>query len=96
LVREEPRAALPGRGIPLITTDLWLRRLGMTSTVLEADHRHPATGVVAHRRRLPFALQTGEDVHVRRSTIPGLRSWHIRVAIVLMRAHAVSMRDDPG
>jgi chromosome segregation and condensation protein ScpB len=31
LVREEPRAALPGRGIPLVTTDLVLRRLGVGS-----------------------------------------------------------------
>lgn len=31
LIREEPRATLPGRGIPLITTDLVLRRLGMPS-----------------------------------------------------------------
>jgi chromosome segregation and condensation protein ScpB len=29
LIREEPRAAVPGRGIPLITTDLVLRRLGV-------------------------------------------------------------------
>jgi chromosome segregation and condensation protein ScpB len=29
LIREEPRAAVPGRGIPLVTTDLVLRRLGV-------------------------------------------------------------------
>jgi chromosome segregation and condensation protein ScpB len=29
LIREEPRAALPGRGIPLVTTGLLLRRLGV-------------------------------------------------------------------
>jgi chromosome segregation and condensation protein ScpB len=31
LVREEPRAALPGRGIPLVTTDLVPRRFGLRS-----------------------------------------------------------------
>lgn len=31
LIREEPRAALPGRGIPLVTTDLLLRRFGVGS-----------------------------------------------------------------
>ena len=31
LIREDPRAALPGRGIPLVTTDLLLRRLGVGS-----------------------------------------------------------------
>jgi len=31
LIREEPRATLPGRGIPLITTDLLLRRVGVGS-----------------------------------------------------------------
>jgi len=31
LVREEPRAALPGRGIPLVSTDLVLRRFGVSS-----------------------------------------------------------------
>src|SRR5579859_5911690 len=29
LIREEPRAAVPGRGIPLVTTDLVLRRFGV-------------------------------------------------------------------
>ncbi|MBV9327118.1 MAG: hypothetical protein JO352_25465 [Chloroflexi bacterium] len=29
LIREEPRAAAPGRGIPLVTTDLVLRRFGV-------------------------------------------------------------------
>jgi hypothetical protein len=29
LIRDEPRAAPPDRGIPLITTDLLLRRLGI-------------------------------------------------------------------
>jgi chromosome segregation and condensation protein ScpB len=29
LIREEPRAAAPGRGIPLVTTDLVLRRFGI-------------------------------------------------------------------
>jgi chromosome segregation and condensation protein ScpB len=29
LIREEPRATVPGRGIPLVTTDLVLRRLGV-------------------------------------------------------------------
>ena len=38
LVREEPRAALPGRGIPLITIDLLVRRLGLTS-IGELQHR---------------------------------------------------------
>ena len=29
LIREEPRAAAPGRCIPLVTTDLVLRRVGV-------------------------------------------------------------------
>ncbi|MDQ6670939.1 MAG: SMC-Scp complex subunit ScpB [Chloroflexota bacterium] len=29
LIREEPRAAVPGRGIPLVTTDQVLRRFGV-------------------------------------------------------------------
>jgi chromosome segregation and condensation protein ScpB len=30
LIREEPRATVPGRGIPLVTTDLVLRRFGVS------------------------------------------------------------------
>jgi chromosome segregation and condensation protein ScpB len=31
LIREEPRAAVPGRGVPLVTTELVPRRFGMRS-----------------------------------------------------------------
>jgi len=44
LIREEPRAAVPGRGIPLITTDLVLRRLGV-SWIGDLQHQMLTAGV---------------------------------------------------
>jgi chromosome segregation and condensation protein ScpB len=38
LIREEPRATVPGRGIPLVTTDLVLRRFGV-GWIGELQHR---------------------------------------------------------
>jgi len=46
LIREEPRAAVPGRGIPLITTDLVLRRLGVSWI---GDLQHQLLAAAAER-----------------------------------------------
>jgi len=50
LIREEPRAAVPGRGIPLITTDLVLRRLGVSWI---GDLQHQLLAAAAERELHP-------------------------------------------
>jgi chromosome segregation and condensation protein ScpB len=50
LIREEPRAAVPGRGIPLITTDLVLRRLGVSWI---GDLQHQLLTAAAERELHP-------------------------------------------
>jgi chromosome segregation and condensation protein ScpB len=67
LVREEPHAALPGRGIPLITTDLLLRRLGMASI-----------GELLHRKRFPSRmprLRCAGSKPVAAPLVPPMASW---------------------
>jgi chromosome segregation and condensation protein ScpB len=46
LIREEPRAAVPGRGIPLVTTDLVLRRFGVSWI---GDLQHQLLAAAAER-----------------------------------------------
>ncbi|MBV9173139.1 MAG: SMC-Scp complex subunit ScpB [Chloroflexi bacterium] len=60
LVREEPRAAVPGRGIPLVTTDLVLRRFGLRSIAELQDYllTH-AQGL--EEARLPFLADGFND-----------------------------------
>jgi chromosome segregation and condensation protein ScpB len=48
MIREEPRAAVPGRGIPLVTTDLVLRRLGVSWI---GDLQHQLLAAAAERER---------------------------------------------
>jgi len=50
LIREEPRAAVPGRGIPLVTTDLVLRRLGVGWI---GDLQHQLLAAAAERELQP-------------------------------------------
>jgi chromosome segregation and condensation protein ScpB len=50
LIREEPRAAVPGRGIPLITTDLVLRRRGVSWI---GDLQHQLLTAAAERELHP-------------------------------------------
>ncbi len=52
LIREEPRAAVPGRGIPLVTTDLVLRRLGVGWI---GDLQHQLLAAAAERELYPSA-----------------------------------------
>ena len=50
LIREEPRATVPGRGIPLVTTDQVLRRFGVGWI---GDLQHQLLAAAAERELHP-------------------------------------------